>query len=79
MLIFAFISFVFANENEEPKIVYRKETTIDFEALDIEGELVKPQGSIILERKRAVFNPLIQLKKDFNEEMSNSLKDIWKS
>jgi len=76
MLIFAFISFVFANENEEPKIVYRKETTIDFEALDIEGELVKPQGSIILERKRAVFNPLIQLKKDFNEEMSNSLKDI---
>ena len=75
MLIFA---FVFANENEEsePKVVYRKETTIDFEALDIEGELVKPQGSIILERKRAVFNPLIQLKKDFNQEMSNSLKDI---
>ena len=76
MLIFAFISFVFANENEEPKVVYKKETTIDFEALDIEGELVKPQESIILERKRAVFNPLIQLKKDFNQEMSNSLKDI---
>jgi hypothetical protein len=76
MLIFAFISFVFANENEEPKVVYKKETTIDFEALDIEGELVKPQESIILERKRAVFNPLIQLKKDFNQEMSNSLNDI---
>ena len=76
MLIFAFISFVFANENEEPKVVYKKETTIDFEALDIEEELVKPQESIILERKRAVFNPLIQLKKDFNQEMSNSLNDI---
>ncbi len=70
-------NLAYADDNDvEPKVVYKKETTIDFEGLDIEGQLVKPQGAIIQERKTAAFNPLIKLRTDFNIEMSSSVNDI---
>ena len=65
-----------ADPDPEPKIVYKEKTEIDFEALDIEGELIKPQGALLLERSKAAFNPLIRLRKDFNVEMSDSVKSI---
>lgn len=55
---------------------YEKRTEIDFEALDITGEMIKPQGSVIIERKKAEFNPLIRLRTDFNQEMSDSVREI---
>jgi hypothetical protein len=61
---------------EEPKVVYKQKTEIDFEALEIEGLLVKPQGTIILERRSAAFNPLIKLRTDFNYEMQMSVEEI---
>ncbi len=67
---------VTADDTEEPKVIYRKKTEIDFENLDIEGELVKPQGALLLERKKANFNPLIKLRKDFTQEINQSVKDI---
>ena len=73
--IFIIMSTAIAEKPEE-KIVYREKTEIDFEALDIEGELVKPQGALLLERNKAAFNPLIKLRKDFNLEMSDSVKTI---
>ena len=60
----------------EPKVVYKQKTEIDFEGIEIEGELVKPQGSIILERKNAKFNPLIKLRTDFDHEMERSVEEI---
>jgi len=65
-----------AQETEEPKVKYQKETIIDFEGLELEGELVRPQGNLILERKRANFNPLIRLRQDFDAEMKESSKEI---
>ena len=65
-----------ADDKEEPKVIYKKKTEIDFEKLDIEGELVKPAGALVLERKRANFNPLIKLRQNFNPEMTESVKDI---
>ena len=71
------ISLALADEPEkEPKVVYRDRTEIDFEAIEIEGEFVKPQGNLILERNRAVFNPLIKLRQDFSHEMQQSVKEI---
>ena len=67
---------VMADDTEEPKVIYRKKTEIDFENLDIEGELVKPQGALLLERKKANFNPLIKLRKDFTQEINQSVGDI---
>ena len=61
---------------EEAQIVYKQKTEIDFEGVDVEGQLVKPEGQLITEREVAQFNPLIKLRYNFNEEMSQSVNDI---
>ena len=63
-------------EDEEPKKVYRKETTIDFEELEIEGVLIKPQSALVLERKKASFNPLIKLRTDWNDQIDENLDEV---
>lgn len=58
------------------KVQYKQKTEIDFEGLDVNGELVKPQSALVLDRKKASFNPLIKLREDFNAEMEQSINDV---
>ena len=76
MIFYFLISLVVAQEESDRQIQYQKKTEIDFEALDIEGEMVKPQGSLVMDRSRASFNPLIKLRTDFTPEMSKSVTEI---
>ena len=61
---------------EDRKVVYKKKTEIDFEGVELEGQLVKPQGSLIAERQGAAFNPLIKLRTDFKQEMNLSVQEM---
>ncbi len=73
----AFLSApAFAQDAEEPKVVYKSRTEIDFEGVEVDGELVKPQGALLLDRKRANFNPLIKLRTDFDDEMDKSVDEV---
>lgn len=58
------------------KVQYKARTEIDFEGVDVSGELVKPQGSLLIDRKKAQFNPLIELRTDFNTEMRESINEV---
>ncbi len=58
------------------KVIYKERTEVDFEGVEVAGELVKPQGALLLDRKRASFNPLIKLRTDFNDEMSESVDEV---
>tara|TARA_Y100000593_G_C4156102_1_gene259575 strand:- start:429 stop:659 length:231 start_codon:yes stop_codon:yes gene_type:complete len=75
MFLLLIANLAFAQE-EDRSVVYRKKTEIDFEGVDVSGELVKPQGALLLDRKRASFNPLIKLRTDFNPEVSSSVTEI---
>ena len=57
-------------------IKYKQRTEIDFEGVDVTGELVKPQGQLLLDRRKASFNPLIKLRTNFNEEMKQSVDEV---
>jgi len=61
---------------DEIEVVYKQKTEIDFEAVDVEGQLVKPEGHLITEREVALFNPMIKLRMDFDQEISNSVNEI---
>lgn len=76
MMLWLLIALAFANDEKETKVVYKQKTEIDFEGLEIEGQLLKPHGAVIQERKGAAFNPLIQLRTNFQVEMSQSVSDI---
>ena len=74
-MIYLLIGLALAEE-PTPIIVYKQETEIDFEAIDIEGQLVKPEGTLVQERQEAVFNPMIRLRMDWDEEISQSVSEI---
>ena len=67
---------VFSIDDSSRQIKYKERTEIDFEGVDVTGELVKPQGQLLLDRRKAEFNPLIKLRADFNDEMKASVDQI---
>ena len=75
LVLFSLINFAVAND-DEAKVKYQSKTEIDFEGVEVEGELVKPQGALLLERRAANFNPLITLRNSFDVEMRKSVNDI---
>ena len=76
MILFLLSGVAYANDEEEPKVVYKQKTEIDFDGVEVQGELVKPQGSLLLERKHAKFNPMIKLRTDFDDLMEDSIQEI---
>jgi hypothetical protein len=60
----------------KPNIIYKESTEIDFEAIDIEGKILKPNETLIQERNGANFSPLINIRHSFLYEINNSLSDI---
>lgn len=72
LLIISLFAYADDNNPENRNIRYKEKTEIDFEALELEGELIKPQGALLLERKKATFNPLIRLRTNWSQEMSES-------
>ena len=58
---------------EADKTVFNKKTVIDFSDVNIEGELTKPEGSYIKNRKRTRFRNLIELRGNFRPELKRSV------
>jgi hypothetical protein len=63
-------------DDADNNVVYKSKTEIDFEDLNIEGELQKPQSALVLDRKKANFNPLIRLRTDWNDSIDRSVDEI---
>jgi hypothetical protein len=77
LVLFMLSGFAYADETEEePKVIYKERTEIDFEGVEIAGELVRPQGSLVLERKRAKFNPMVKLRTEFDDEIDWSVDEV---
>jgi len=75
-MILLFITSLAIAQEVEPQVVYKKQTEIDFEGLEIDGDIIKPDGAIIQERGATKFNPLIGLRTDFSHEMRASINEI---
>ena len=61
---------------DNDRIVYKQRTEIDFDGVDIQGELVKPAGTLLLDRRAASFNPLIKLRENWNLEIKESIRTV---
>jgi len=78
MLLLLLVNLAFAGEDSEDdrKVIYKQKTEIDFEDLEIEGFLQKPQSALVLERKKASFNPLVKLRTDWNDAIEESVDEV---
>ena len=75
-MLWVFLSIAFAQDAQESKVVYKQKTEIDFEGVEVDGELVKPQGSLVLDRQRAKFNSMVWIRADFDDEMDKTVQEI---
>ncbi|MFL5320590.1 MAG: hypothetical protein ACJ790_13095 [Myxococcaceae bacterium] len=70
---------VFAQEKvvqEADKVVVRKKTVIDFTDVAVEGELTKPEGSYVLNKKQTTFKSLIKVRDNFQPELQKSVDNL---
>jgi len=65
-----------AQEGGSDKVVYKKKTVIDFNDVTLEGELTKPEGSYVLNRKKTKFSSLIKLRDNFLPELHKSVDNL---
>ena len=61
---------------EDDKTVYKKKTVVDFNDVTLEGNLTKPEGSYLVDKKKAHFSSLIQLRGDFVPELQKSVDNL---
>ncbi len=63
-------------EETAPTVIYKTITELELEGLDIDGTIVRPASILSIERRRAIFNPMINLRVDFDQEMSSSVDEV---
>jgi len=60
----------------QDKVQYKKKTIIDLSGAIIEGELVKPEGSYIVNRKLSRFSDLITVRQSYKVELLHSHNEL---
>ena len=62
--------------HEEDKTIYKKKTVVDFNDVTLEGDLTKPEGSYLIDKKKARFSSLIKLRSNFLPELQKSVDNL---
>lgn len=62
-----------APPKKKPRIVYPKKTELDFEGINIEGEIKDPAELYFQRRPEEKFDSLVKRRKNFHQEM---LRDV---
>ena len=75
-LVIAAVLGSFSIANAQDRVKYKKKTTIDLSASVIEGDLVRPEGSYIVNRKVSRFSQMIMDRNDFVVELLQSGNDL---
>jgi hypothetical protein len=57
-------------------VMYKKTTIIDFSDVTITGELTKPEGSYLMNKKKANFDLLIRVRDNFLPEMIKTVDNL---
>jgi hypothetical protein len=60
----------------EQGVEFEKRTVIDFGDVTITGELTKPEGSYLMNRKRTSFSQLIRIRENFIPELLMSVDNL---
>ncbi len=62
--------------HEQDRTVYKKKTVVDFNDVTLEGDLTKPEGSYLVDKKKARFSSLIRLRDNFLPELQRSVDNL---
>lgn len=62
--------------SDDENVIYKKETSYDFEDDNIDGALVKPDGALVGGELHGKTSSLIKIRQDFVPEMLKSVEDL---
>jgi len=65
-----------ASDDGGDQVMYKKTTIIDFSDVTITGELTKPEGSYLMNKKKANFDLLIRVRDNFLPEMIKTVDNL---
>ena len=66
-----------ANDDiQDAKVIYKDVTEVEIETTEVTGSLIKPNITHVGVRMKVSFNPLIELRGDFNNELKHSINTI---
>ena len=65
-----------AAQSQDRDITYQKVTTIDMGDLNVSANVQGPDGVLVNQRPKPQFNPMIKIRKDFDDEMSWSVDAV---
>ena len=60
---------------EPDRTIVKKRTVIDFSEVAVEGELVKPEGSYSVSKRKTTFRTLIRVRDNFAPELRRSAEN----
>lgn len=63
-------------EEGSTPVIYEAVTEHTFEGVKVDGAVVRPDGIVTIERRRGDFNPLIQLRLNFDDALSASVDEV---
>jgi len=63
-------------EEGSAPVMYERVAEHTFDGLQVKGAVKRPDGLVAIERRRAVFNPLIQLRINFDDALAASVEDV---
>lgn len=70
------LTFAPGDARAQDRIEYKKKTVIDLTGATIEGELTRPEGTYIVNRKLSTFSTLIRARGSFWEELKVSHNEL---
>lgn len=76
LLLFLWVGGIAAPAVAQDTVKYKSKTVIDLSGATIDGELTKPEGSYIVNRKLSRFSALIRLRMDFKPELKQAHNDL---
>ncbi|MCA9552343.1 MAG: adventurous gliding motility protein CglF [Myxococcales bacterium] len=66
----------FAQDSDDPGVIYKKKTVLSFEDDTIDGDLTRPDHGFIESRKRVRHSNLIKIREDFRDKILGSFVNI---
>ncbi|MBM4365727.1 MAG: hypothetical protein FJ102_05890 [Deltaproteobacteria bacterium] len=82
MLILASLALAQSPDTEDlpeegsTPVIYERVTEHTFDGVKVKGAVVGPDGIVTIERRRAIFNPLIRLRINFDDALAASVEEV---
>lgn len=65
-----------ASEAEAKKVQYRKTQDVNFEQMDVDGQVRNPDGAYVVQKRVIDFLPLYKVRRNFDENIKESVEYV---